>query len=127
MPDRCGGMKPTPSIWRVVESPTKSRILSAGFICLLFTQCVYYDVIFLGAMLAAGALVAIRRQQWKIVWTMAGIGFVAGASLLIYLPIFQQVPKDPSFVRAPSFDAATIWNGLGDALAAPSSANPAGA
>jgi len=115
------------TIWRILASPSKSRILSAGLICLLFTQCVYYDVIFLGAMLAAGALVAIRRRQWKIVWTMAGIGLVAGASLLIYLPIFHQVPQDPSFVRSPSFDAATVWNGLGDALAARSSANPAGA
>src|SRR5262249_14365025 len=53
-------------IWRLAEYPTKSRILSAGFICLLFVQCVYYDVIFLGAMLAGGALVAIRRRQWKI-------------------------------------------------------------
>jgi hypothetical protein len=113
-------------IWRLLESPTKSRVLSAGLICLLFAQCVYYDVIFLGAMLAAGALVAIRRQQWKIIWTMAGIGLVAGASLLIYLPIFQ-VSEDPSFVRWPFFDAATIWNGLGDALAARSSANPDGA
>ena len=114
------------TIWRVLEFPTKSRTLSAGFICLLFAQCVYYDVIFLGAMLAAGALVAIRRQQWKIVWTMAGIGLVASASLLIYLPIFHQAP-DPSFVRSPSFDAADLWNGLGDALAARSSANPEGA
>jgi hypothetical protein len=114
-------------IWRILESPTKSRILSAGFICLLFAQCVYYDVIFLGAMLAAGALVAIRRQRWKIVWTMAGIGLVAGVSLLIYLPIFHQIPEYPSFVRSPFFDAATIWNGLGDALAARSSANPDGA
>ena len=114
-------------IWRVVESPTKSRILSAGFICLLFTQCVYYDVIFLGAMLAAGALVAIRRQHWKIVWTMAGIGLVAGASLFIYLPIIHRVPQYLSFWRSPFFDAATLWNGLRDALAARSSANPDGA
>jgi hypothetical protein len=115
------------TIWRVLESPTKSRILSAGFICVLFTQCVYYDVIFLGAMLAAGALVAIRRQHWKILWTMAGIGLMAGASLLIYLPIFHRVPEDPSFVQSPFFDAATLWNGLRDALAARSSANPGGA
>src|SRR5216117_2995997 len=72
------------TIWRILESPTKSRILSAVVVCLLFTQCVYYDVIFLGAMLAAGALVAIRRQRWKIVWTMAGIGLMAGISLLVY-------------------------------------------
>jgi hypothetical protein len=84
-------------------------------------------VIFLGAMLAAGALVAIRRQQWKIVWTMAGIGLVAGAFLFIYLPIIHPGPEHRSFVQSPFFDAATIWNGLGDALAARSSANPAGA
>ena len=114
-------------IWRVVESPTKSRILSAGFICLLFTQCVYYDVIFLGAMLAAGALVAIRRQRWKIVWTMAGMGLLAGASLLIYLPIIHRIPEYLPFWRSPFFDAATLWNGLSDALAARSSANPDGA
>src|SRR5207249_4263228 len=115
------------TIWRVLESPTKSRILSAGFVCLLFTQCLYYDVVFLGAMLAAGALVAIRRQHWKIVWTMAGIGLVAGASLLIYLPIIHRDSEYLSFVRAPFFDAVTIWNGLGNALAARSSAESEGA
>ena len=115
------------TIWRILESPTKSRTLSAGFICLLFTQSLYYDVIFLGAMLSAGALVAIQRQQWKAFWAMAGIGLVAGASLLIYLPIFHQPPEYLSLVRSPFFTAATLWNGLGDALAARSSANPNGA
>src|SRR3954454_22751664 len=50
------------SIWRVVESSTKARIISAGAIGLLFAHCVYSDIIFLGAMLAAGALVGIRQQ-----------------------------------------------------------------
>ena len=115
------------TIWRVLESPTKSRIMSASFICLLFAQCLYYDVIFLGAILAAGALVAIRRQRWKMVWTMAAIGLIAGASLSIYLPIFHQVPEYLPFWRSPFFEAATLWSGLGDALAARSSANPGGA
>jgi len=115
------------TIWRVLESPTTSRIVSASLICLLFAQCLYYDVTFLGAMLAAGALVAIRRQRWKLVWTMAGIGLVAGASLFIYLPIFHRLPEYPSFAQSPFFDAASIWNGLRDALSARSSANPGGA
>jgi hypothetical protein len=113
-------------VWQVVESPTKSRIISAGFISLLFVQCVYYDVIFLAAILTAGALVAIRRRHWKIVWTMAGIGLVTAASLFIYLPITRRVPEYLSFWRSPFFDAATIWNGLVDALAARSSTNPDG-
>jgi len=45
------------NIWRLLESRTTSQILSTGFICLLFTQCLYYDVIFLGAMLVAGPIV----------------------------------------------------------------------
>jgi hypothetical protein len=114
-------------IWRVLESPTKSQILSAGFICLLFAQCVYYDVIFLGAMLAAAALVAIRRQQWKILCAMTGIGLVAGASLFVYFPIVQRVPEYLPFWRSPFFSGVTVWNGLRDALAAHSSANPDGA
>ena len=113
-------------IWRILDSPTKSRILSAGFICLLFAQCLYYDVIFLGAMLAAGAMVGIRRQQWKIVWTLAGIGVVAGASLFIYLPIIHPSPEHLSFVQSPFFGAANLWSGLGNALAARSSAEPEG-
>ena len=114
-------------IWQLLESPTKSRIFSAGFVCLLFVQCVYYDVIFLGAMLGAGALLAIRRQQWKTLWTMAGIGLMAGASLFIYLPIIHRVPEYLPFWRSPFFEPAALWDGLLDALAARSSANPDGA
>ncbi|PWT77654.1 MAG: hypothetical protein C5B58_16445 [Acidobacteria bacterium] len=111
-------------IWKLLESPTKSRVLSAGFICLLFAQCVYYDVIFLGAMLTAGALVAIRRHQWQIVWALAGIGLVAGLSLFIYLPITHRVPEYLPFWRSPFFDTATLWKGLCDALATRTSVNP---
>jgi hypothetical protein len=114
-------------IWQVLESPTKSRIIVAGFICLLFAHCVYYDVIYLGAMLVAGALVAIRWRRWKILWAMAGIGLVAGVSLFVYLPVIRRVPEHLPFWQSPFFDAATLWNGLRDALAARSSANPHGA
>jgi hypothetical protein len=110
------------TIWRILESPTKSRIISAGLISLLFAQCLYYDVIFLGAMLTAGALVVIRRQQWKTLWAMTGIGLVAGASLLIYFPVIHQDSDYVSFVRSPSFAAANLWDGLSNAVAARSSA-----
>jgi len=64
----------------------------------------------------------------KILWTMVGIGLLAGASLFVYLPaIFHQGSKYLPFWRSPFFDAATLWNGLGDALAARSSADPDGA
>ncbi len=113
-------------IWQLLKSPTKSRILSAGLVCLLFVHCVYYDVVFLGAILAAGALVAFRQQQWKILCTMLTIGVVCGTSLFIYLPIVDRVPEYLSFWRSPFFNPGTIWYGLCDAVAARSSADPDG-
>jgi uncharacterized membrane protein len=59
-------------IWRVLESPTRSRIFSAGFISLLFAQCVYYDVIFLGELFAAVAMVVFRQKRWKILGRWRG-------------------------------------------------------
>lgn len=71
---------------------------------------------------------AIRRRQSKTFWTMAGIGLMAGASLFVYLPaMFHHGSKYLPFWRSPFFNAATLWNGLRDALAARSSANPDGA
>ena len=43
------------TIWRMVEVPSRARILWAGLVCLLFVHCVYYDAAFLCAMLAGGA------------------------------------------------------------------------
>jgi hypothetical protein len=114
-------------IWRVLKSPTKSRILSAGIICVLFVQCVYSNVVFLAAMLAAGALVGTRQQRWKILWAIVGIGSVAGASLFIYLPIIHRDSEYLPLVRSPAFNATNLWVGFGDAVVARSSANASGA
>jgi hypothetical protein len=114
-------------IWRVVESPSKSRVVWTGLVCLLFAQCVYYDSIFLCAMLAGGALVSIRRRQWKTLWALAGIGAVSGASMLVYLPVIHRGSAFAPLIRAPFFNSSALWNGIGDALAARSSADPNGA
>jgi hypothetical protein len=113
-------------IWRTVAFPAKSQAFWTGLVCLLFVQCLYYDSVFLCAMLAGGALVAIRRQRWKAFWTLVGIGAVSGASLAIYLPIIHRGSVYLPLIRSPFFNSAAIWSGLGDALAARSSANPTG-
>src|SRR5207249_4541098 len=74
-------------IWRLLESPSWSRAILAGAVSLLFVHCVYYDVVFLGAMLAGAAAVAVRRNQWKILGVVLGIGAGAGLSMAIYLPV----------------------------------------
>jgi hypothetical protein len=113
-------------IWRMLEYPSRSRVLWAGFVCLLFVQCVYYDSIFLCAMLGGGAIVAIRRQQWKALGALVGIGAVSATSMLIYLPIIRQGSVYSPMIRSPFFNSSALWTGLGDALAARSSGDPDG-
>jgi len=113
-------------IWRLLAHPAKSRVLWAGLACLLFAQCVYYDSIFLCAMLAGGAIIAIRRRQWQTLWALLGIGAVSGLSMLIYLPIIHRGSIYSPMIRSPFFSSSTLWNGLGDALAARSSGDPDG-
>jgi hypothetical protein len=113
-------------IWRMMESPSKWRMLWAGLVCILFAHCVYFDVVFLCAMLSGGALVAIRRGQWKTLGALAGMGAVSGASLAIYLPIIRRGSVYVPMIRQPFFDSSAIWYGLRNALAARSSGNPGG-
>ena len=111
-------------IWRMVESPSRSRMLWAGLVCFLFAHCVYYDVVFLCAMLSGGALVAIRRRQWKTLGALAGIGAVSGASMAIYLPIIHRGSVYASMHQIPFFNFIILWYKLSSALAAQSSARP---
>jgi hypothetical protein len=113
-------------IWRVVEHPSRSRLLWAGFVCLLFAHCVYYDALFLGAMLSGAAAVVIRRRQWKTLGALAGIGAVSGASLVIYLPVIRRGSAYLPMIQEPSFNFATLWRKLGEAVAARGSVQPGG-
>lgn len=103
-------------IWRMVESLSWRRILLAGFICLLFAHCVYYDVVFLGAILAGGAVVAFRRRQWNTLGALAGIGAVCAGSLAIYLPIIRRGSVYVPLMQWPFFKASTLWDRFGDAV-----------
>jgi hypothetical protein len=108
-------------IWRMLESPSRWRVLLAGITCLLFVHCVYYDVVFLAAMLAGGALVALRRQQGKTLTALVGIGGVSAASLLIYLPVIRRGSAYVPMMQWRYSMFATLWNRLGDTLTARSS------
>jgi hypothetical protein len=113
-------------IWRMVECPSKTRVLWTSLVCILFAHCIYYDVVFLIAMLSGAALVVIRRRQWKTLGALAGIGAVSGASMAMYLPIVLRGSAYRPTIQERSFNLSTMWHKLGDALAARSSAHPSG-
>ena len=108
------------AVWRLVESPSKANVTVAGLAGLLFVHCVYYDVIFLYAMLSAAALVVIRRKEWRTLSLLMAIGAGTGLSMLMYLPVIRQSSHN-GFSQVP-FDFWTLWTKLGLAVTARSSA-----
>ncbi len=114
------------ALWRVVEAPSRSRVVVAGMIGALFLQCVYYDAIFYCAMLIGGALVAVRRRQWKTLAALVGIGGVAGSTLLIYLPVFRSSSPYLAMLKG-VFGPSLLWAKINGAVAARSSAQAPGA
>src|ERR1044071_7317660 len=108
---------------RMLESPSRSRIISATIFALLFVHCVYYDLVFLAAILAGAALVVARRREWKLIALLIGIGGVAGLSLTIYLPTIHKTSIYTQLVQVPFFSFSTIWEKFGEAVSLQSSAH----
>src|SRR5262249_50791267 len=111
------------AIWWMLESPSRSRIISASILSLLFVHCVYYDLVYLAAILAGAALVAARRRAWKLIALLIGIGGVAALSLTIYLPTIHKTSIYTQLVQVPFFSFSTIWEKFGEAVSLQSSAH----
>ncbi len=109
------------TIWRLLECLSPARILLAGGACLLFAHCVYYDVILLGAMLAGGVLVALRRHQWKTLGVLAAMGLICAGSMAIYVPVVRRGSDYAVTIPSPAFHAGLLWYGFGDAVTCRSS------
>ena len=95
------------AIWRLVVLPSRARILAAGVLCFVFVHCVFYDAIYLAAMLAGGIVVALRFRQWKTAAALVTIGGVSAASLAIYVPSIRQGSAYAPVFEWPYFSFST--------------------
>lgn len=110
------------AIWRVVEVCTFRRAVFATAISILFLHCVYYDAVFLCAILAGASLIALRRKQWRTLIAVASIGSISCASLLIYVPTIRGASASVQISQAP-FDWSLLWAKLSEAVSMESSAH----
>ena len=111
-------------IWRMLQRPSASQVFGGAIMCLLFAQCVYYDGIFLCAMLLGGAVVAFRRRQWKTLWLLSMIGGLSGVSMVIYLPVTRRAAAVLPLIQEPLFNASAVWHGFARAVSDRTSARP---
>ena len=110
------------SFWRLVDSPappTAGRITMATLLALLSVQCLYYNSVLLLAIAAGAMAVAIRARAWRTLGIVLGIGILAAASLLPYIPMMRRIRAWKILVSYPA-DFAWLWTRVCDVLGSPS-------
>jgi hypothetical protein len=112
------------SFWRLVDSPAlpgRRRIVVATILALLSVQCLYYNSVLLLAIAAGAMAVAIRSRAWRTLGIVLGIGMLAAASLLPYMPMMRRIRAWVFLVSYPKGDFAWLWKRVCDVLGSPSS------
>ena len=103
------------AMFRLVESFTPGRAAIAGLAAVLSVQCLYHNSVLLFAICLGAAAVAMRRRRIKETLVVLGIGGIAAASLLPYVPTFRRVHSWNFIWQAP-FTPAELWRTFGSWL-----------
>ena len=103
------------TMWRLVQSFTRGRAAIAALCAVLSVQCLYYNSILLLAICLGAVAVTVRRRRFKETLVVLGIGGIAAASLLPYLPTIQRV-QSWNFIWKSPFTPAELWRTLGSRL-----------
>ena len=78
-------------IWRLLgEAPNTRKILLTTLVAILSVHSAFPNAFFLFAAGGSAIVVSIRRQQWRTVRVIVGIGAFTAFSLLIYTPIIRE-------------------------------------
>ena len=111
------------SFWRLVDSPgppTTRRIIEATLLAVLSVQCLYYNSVLLLAIAAGAMAVAIQSRAWRTLCSILGIGMLAAASLLPYIPMMRRMREWTFLVSYPEEVSAWLWTRLCEVLGSPS-------
>ncbi len=109
------------TIWRFVESPSKTTLFAAAMASILFLHCLYYDIVFFCAILFGAALVTIRRRNFKILLVLVALGAFSAASLIVYSPVMEAGDSYTRIIQVP-ISLSVIWIKIKDALSLRTSA-----
>ena len=109
------------SFWCLVNKPSPPdarRVLAATALALLSVQCLYFNSVLLLAIAAGAVAVAVRSRMWRTVGIVLGIGVLAAASLLPYVPMMRWMREWTFMVSYPA-DLAWLWKRTCEVIGSP--------
>ncbi len=105
-------------IWNVVRSPSRKAVLLAMFSGILAVQALYQNIFLLAAFCLGGAVVAVRRGDFKRALLVISVALPAALSLLPYLGVIRRASQWNVATEVP-IDLPRIWLVLHRALSDP--------
>ncbi len=102
-------------LWRACRCLTWRTGLAAFLVSLLCVHCLYYDIIFVGALCSGGACVSWRHRNMRSALFFAGIFGADCCSLLPYLPTIRHQHAWSALIARP-VGPGDLWHMLTLAL-----------
>ncbi len=102
-------------VWRLVRRPGIPSFLFAGLAAVLSVQTLYPNAFLVLAVCLAGCVVCARHREWKTLVLVLGVGLLAAASLLPYVPVIIATQDDRALHQM-GFSPDFIWNSFSLAL-----------
>lgn len=106
-------------VWKLTQSLRIRWFVLATITSVLAVHALYYNAVLLFSICMGGCAVAWRRKQWRTVIAVLGVGLIAAASLLPYLPTFLHA-NDWNFLVQYHFTLAWMWLRLREVIGSPS-------
>ena len=98
-------------VWKLVQTPGRTSFLLATLAAVLSVQTLYQNAFLVLAACIAGWVVCACHRQWKTAGLVFGVGLVAGASLIPYIPLIIE-SQSWWILQKVGFDFAMIWNNM---------------
>jgi hypothetical protein len=98
-------------VWKLVQAPGRTSFLLATLAAILSVQTLFQNAFLVLAACIAGGVVCARHRQWKTAGLVFGVGLVAGASLIPYIPLIIE-SQSWWILQKVEFNFAMIWNDM---------------
>lgn len=105
-----------PTLWILLEQPSKKQFAISLLICLVAVQLNYYNSLLLFATLLAGVFICIIRKTWRISFLLGLLGFLCALSMAPYFFVMKKAAAGNILTKISDFNISRFCNQLTQAL-----------